>query len=181
MTKLTLPSTLLAVPTLSWGTRNLKVSRNSEDRGSSTTLGLGFLLFLAVHGSHTFHPVNQYASVKVPHPHGCSLVSNQLVFSPLPVVDVDAFVVEPWVVPPPISKLLFLVFIEPITSSLSSLRLSLVSESAVGGVGGGVLLLLLLLALWWFISLGVCCVLNSSANSSNTGIQRGRILRPTGS
>ena len=74
-----------------------------DDTGSSSTLGLRFILLLAIHGPHALQPANKHCSVEARQPDGSSLVSNHLVFLPLPAVAVFSLVIETSIVLPPSS------------------------------------------------------------------------------
>ena len=74
--------------------------------GSSPTLPRGLL---AIYGPHALHTAGQLLN---PSPHASCIVSYQLVLVNLPSVGFVALVVKARVIPPPISTLLLLLFIQ---------------------------------------------------------------------
>ena len=116
-------------------------------------------------------------------PMDAGLFSNQLVFRSIPAVGFDALVIEAWVVPPPISELLFLVFVQHmgdggllplarciffITEVISGVRIGCWGWCLGWGLGS----FFGFLQFWWFLRLGACGALHSSANNGSQGIYR---------
>ena len=92
-------------------TEECRLTRH-EDSGTSSTLALGLLLLLTIHGVYALNSPMEHRGIEPPHLQGSSLVSNQLVLLGLVTVDGAALLIEARVVTPQISKIFFLCLIQ---------------------------------------------------------------------
>ena len=73
---------------------------------------LGLLLLLALHCPHALHPSGKHRNIEAPHPHDLCFLCYQLVLFSLPSVCFVTFVVQARVLPPSVSKVLFLLLVK---------------------------------------------------------------------